>query len=91
MTFSTSTNGYYLSQYRNQLPPLLIVRAGNDTAVINDSIEEFVTQAIAAGADFSLLNHAEARHGFDIFEDTPRTHAIIRETLEFMQANLSAE
>lgn len=80
----------YLRVHGERLPPLLIARAGQDQAEINVSIDTFVTEALRVGVSFDLFNHADGGHGFDIFEDTPRTHAVVRETIAFVKGWLTA-
>jgi acetyl esterase/lipase len=67
------------------LPPMLISRAGLDRPGLNASIDAFVTQAVASGVTLDFLNHPTGHHAFDIFDNVPRSHAIVRRTLAFMQ------
>lgn len=50
-------------------PSTLIVRAGRDTATINEGIDMFVSAAIARNLPLTLVNLPEARHAFDWFDD----------------------
>jgi acetyl esterase/lipase len=67
-------------------PPLLIARAGKDTAAINGTIDRFVQTALAHNLSLELHNHATGVHSFDALNDDDRTHEIIRRTLEFIRA-----
>lgn len=67
--------------------PLLIVRAGkDDTPGTNISIDHFAEQALAAGAQLTLLEHPDAGHAFDIGATDEKTSEIMAQTLEFMAA-----
>jgi len=70
-------------------PPMLIVKAGRDSGVINDWIDRFEAAAQAAHADVRLITNATARHGFDLGPRTGRTRSIMRETLRFLGARLA--
>jgi acetyl esterase/lipase len=67
------------------LPPMLLSRAGLDRPGLNASIDAFVTRAVASGVMLDFLNHPAGHHGFDVIDDVPRSHAIVRRTLAFMQ------
>ncbi|HEX6508394.1 MAG TPA: prolyl oligopeptidase family serine peptidase [Chloroflexota bacterium] len=67
------------------LPPMLISRAGLDRPELNASLERFVARAVATGVSLDYLNHPTGHHAFDIVDDVPRSHAIIRRTLTFMK------
>jgi acetyl esterase/lipase len=70
------------------LPPILIARAGRDAASFNRTIDAFVAVAVTKQVTLDLLTHPEGDHAFDILNDTPRSKAILRRTLEFMADNL---
>jgi len=63
--------------------PLLIVRAGKDTTPgLDESMQRFLDRTRDRSID--LLEHAEAPHAFDLVDDSPRTHAVIDETLAWI-------
>jgi dienelactone hydrolase len=47
------------------LPPLLVVRAGQDRPKLNRSIDRFLTAAAAGGAPVELVDLPAAHHAFD--------------------------
>lgn len=67
------------------IPPMLMSRAGLDRPELNATIEQFVAQAIAVGVELDFLNHPTGHHAFDVYDDVPRSHSIIRRTLGFMK------
>lgn len=82
----------YLRQTDNPqtLPPLLIARAGRDSLRgVNESIDEFVAEALAHDLNFELHNHPAGEHGFDVLNDDDRSRTIVRRTLAFFQEHLS--
>jgi acetyl esterase/lipase len=68
--------------------PVFVARAGLDRPVINQSIDLFVQEALAANALIDVANHPDGRHGFDFLDDEPRSHEIIARTLEFIKTHL---
>jgi acetyl esterase/lipase len=69
-------------------PPLFIARAGNDAnAGLNDRLDRFTSDAIAANAPITFVNHPTGLHGFDVDNDDERSKEIIRSTLTFLQAH----
>jgi dienelactone hydrolase len=67
--------------------PLLLVRAGQDHARINDTIDRFVSAALAANAPLELVNAPSLHHGFDVnpADDTEVTGHIIERSLAFFE------
>lgn len=74
-----------------RFPPMLVVRAGKDSQAINRTIETFVATAATSGVDIEYINHARGEHGFDLLNDTARSRAIIRRTLDFLREVLVGE
>lgn len=71
--------------------PLLVVRAGRDaTPGLDATLQRFVAAARARNLRLTLIDHAEAPHAFDLMDDTPKTHAVIEETLAFVQRTLTS-
>ena len=69
--------------------PLFVVRCGRDvTPHVNDSIERFVTHALAANLPLTVVNHHDAPHAFDLDHDSETTRQIVSETLTFLRDRL---
>ncbi len=78
-----------LNQYSDKIAPILIARAGNDPFPgIIESQDQFVQTALANNVRIDLYNHPNGTHAFDLFNDEPRTHEIIEQTLEFLNQHL---
>lgn len=71
------------------LPPFLVVRAGLDYPDLNQSIDQFVAAAQAAGVPVDLVDLPEAHHAFDTVDDTDASRAAIRRVLRFLGGHLS--
>ena len=50
--------------------------------------DAFVGGALQKNLPVTLINHADAPHGFDLFHDSETSRAIIGEVLRFMQFHL---
>jgi acetyl esterase/lipase len=72
------------------LPPLLVVRAGQDGPDLNRTIDEFVTAAEARRLPVELVDHPDGHHAFDVLDDTDASRAAIRRVLEFLRDHLTA-
>ena len=72
------------------LPPLLVVRAGQDLPYRNASIDAFVAAADAAGLPVELVEHPDGQHAFDLLDDTDASRDAIRRVLEFLARQLAA-
>ncbi|WP_242112534.1 alpha/beta hydrolase [Luteimonas aquatica] len=64
-------------------PPMLIVRAGKDTAEINQGIGSFASNALRRNVPITVVNLPEARHAFDWHDDTAWSRQAIEDTFEF--------
>ena len=71
--------------------PVLMVRAGLDSEGLNRGLDAIAAAAIKSNAPWSVINYSGGRHGFDIFDDTPQTRAIIDQTLAFARQAVSPE
>jgi acetyl esterase/lipase len=69
--------------------PLFIARAGLDAPFINDAIDLFVREALAANAPLDLANHQSGHHAFDILDDDERSRDIIARAMTFAKMHLS--
>jgi hypothetical protein len=71
--------------------PLFIARAGQDEMPgLNAALDAFVTAALARDLPLTLVNHAGGRHAFDIFDDTDRSHEVIKAVLAFFGSSIHA-
>ena len=71
---------------------LRIVRAGADQIPgINKTIDDFCAGALKRNLPITLVNHPEAPHSFDIFDDSESTKAIIQDVLDFFVLHLSKD
>ena len=77
-----------LAHLRQASLPVLVAKAGRDAPSINTSIDRFVAKGRRLKARVELLVHPAGRHGFDAHGPTPRSRAILRRTLAFLQAEL---
>lgn len=68
--------------------PIFVARAGLDRAILNESIDRFIHQALKANACLDVANHPHGRHAFDILDDDPRTHEIISRTIAFVSKHV---
>lgn len=72
--------------------PLLIVRAGQDEMPrLNETIDLFMSEALAHNLPVTLVNHHSAPHAFDIHDDSERSHEVIRQVLAFLRLHLLAK
>jgi acetyl esterase/lipase len=78
----------YVRQHGAKLP-ILLARAGLDTAAINQSIDAFIDEALAGNALLDLHNHPQGRHGFDVLDDDARSREIISHAIAFARRHLA--
>jgi len=81
----------YLNLHPQALAPMLVVRAGRDHPLLNQSIDAFVAEALRQNAPIEVINYPEGRHAFDVLDDTSRTRQIIQRTLTFLKTHLFTE
>lgn len=81
----------YLSLHPEALAPMLVVRAGRDHPLLNQSIDAFVAEALRQNAPIEVINYPEGRHAFDVLDDTDRTRQIIQHTLAFLKTHLTGQ
>lgn len=67
------TKVYDLSSRPGEIAPLFIARAGLDYPELNESIDQFVSEAPAHNISLSLMNHPLGQHGFDVRDDNARS------------------
>ena len=86
MDFSPIT---YLRKNADKIPPIFIARAGRDQVpTMNDSIDRFISEALAKNIPLNFANHPQGDHGFDNQNDDERSREIIREAIEFIKIHL---
>jgi acetyl esterase/lipase len=68
--------------------PIFLARAGLDQPLINETIDQFVQEALAGNATLDLMNHPAGRHGFDILDDDERSREIIARAVAFAQTHV---
>jgi acetyl esterase/lipase len=81
---------YHVGLRGRGAPPILVARAGADDPWLNAACDRFVARALEANAEIEVLNHPDGRHGFDLLDDVPRSHEILRRTLDYLRARLAA-
>jgi hypothetical protein len=68
--------------------PIFIARAGQDEMPgLNRTLDEFIGGALAANLPVTLVNHSNAPHAFDLFDDTAATRRVIATILGFIAGN----
>ena len=71
--------------------PLFIARAGQDEIPhLNETLDRFLTKALACNLPVTFTNHPAAPHAFDLFHDSETSREIIRQILAFMRFHLLA-
>jgi hypothetical protein len=86
--FANPAAGRSVAHLRHDVP-LLIVRAGRDQfPAMNASIDRFMRHGIAANLPITFINHAQGQHAFDLFDDTPVSRHIVRQSLAFLRRHL---
>lgn len=71
--------------------PLFIARAGRDEIPhLNETLERFVTGALARNVPLTFVNHPTAPHAFDLLDESETSREIVRQILAFMRFHLAA-
>ena len=71
------------------LPATLIARAERDELIPNDHAAMYADRASARGAEVKVVSHPNGAHAFDLRNDDDTSRAIIKETIDFLQAQFS--
>jgi dienelactone hydrolase len=74
---------------RHAVPRMLVVRAGQDGPGINEGIERFATAALRANLDLELINFPAGVHGFDGYDDSDASRAVIMRTFRWIAEALA--
>ena len=72
------------------LPPLLVVRAGQDDPGLNRTIDDFVSSAGQRGLAVELVHQPDGHHAFDVADDSDASREVIRRVLAFLRGHLGA-
>jgi tetratricopeptide (TPR) repeat protein len=80
----------YLQDDAPGFPPMFIGRAGLDSPAINEAADRFIARALALNETIEVANHADGRHGFDIYNDDARAHEIIARAFDFLKAHIGS-
>lgn len=78
-----------LEASQGQVPPLLVVRAGQDHPDFTQSADRFAAAALARNADLELINYPGGHHGFELRDDEERSRQIIRRVAAFFRQHLA--
>ncbi|MGW6720003.1 alpha/beta hydrolase [Streptomyces sp. NPDC054995] len=68
--------------------PLVLVRAGRESAEIAATVEAFVTEAARCGADLEIIDVPEGRHGFETLDVTDGTREAVHRAVGAVLARL---
>lgn len=71
--------------------PLFIARVGRDeTPQLNETLDRFISHALAANLPITVVNHPTGPHAFDILDDSETSRDMIRQILAFLRSHLLA-
>jgi acetyl esterase/lipase len=71
--------------------PLFLVRSGRDEFPgLNDTLDRFVSDALARNLPVTLVNHATAGHAFELNDDSDTSRHVIGQMLAFLRVHLRA-
>jgi len=69
--------------------PMFIARAGRDEIPqLNESLDRFLSKAVARNLPITFVNHAEGPHAFDVADDSEASRDVIRLILAFLRRHL---
>jgi hypothetical protein len=86
--FANPASGKSIENLRPDLS-LFVARAGLDeTPRLNETIDAFVSAALARNLAIEVVNHHRGRHAFDAVDDTDATSDVIRRVLSFLAGHL---
>jgi acetyl esterase/lipase len=72
--------------------PLFIARAGQDANPrLNETLDRFLSHALACNLPLTLANHPTGPHSFDLLHDSETSREIIRQILAFLRFHLLAQ
>jgi hypothetical protein len=82
----SSTSPTVSDPYQNS--SYFFARAGADNPLLNESLDKFITKALANNLYVDVYNHPTGHHAFDLFDANKRTRDIVKKTLDFLQSIL---
>lgn len=86
--FADPAAGQSIDDMPPQLP-LFVLRAGQDQIPhVNETIDLFISKALAHNLPMSFVNYATAPHAFDLFVESDNSREIIKRIIGFLQFNL---
>ncbi|MGA2880221.1 MAG: helix-turn-helix domain-containing protein [Bryobacteraceae bacterium] len=69
--------------------PLFIARGGRDEMPrLNEALDRFIADALAANLPITIANHATGPHAFDLMHDSDTSREIVRQILAFLRFHL---
>lgn len=69
--------------------PLFIARAGRDELPrLNETLDLFLSRALARNLPLTFVNHRDAPHAFDLLHDSETSREIVRQILAFLRFHL---
>jgi dienelactone hydrolase len=71
--------------------PVLVARAGLDSANNNHAIDDLLARALKANAPWTLLNVHGGQHGFELVNADEESMAAVRQTIRFIQETVRPE
>lgn len=74
-----------------EAPALFIAEAGKDKPALNAELHRFRDQAVEAGWPVEYWTHPTGPHGFELFDPSPRSRAILIRTRQFLKEQLREE
>jgi acetyl esterase/lipase len=70
------------------LPPLLVVRCGQDDEELNRSIDDFMNAAWDQDRTVELLAYEDGHHAFEVIDQVDESRQVIAQTVEFLREHL---
>jgi hypothetical protein len=69
--------------------PMFVARAGRDECPqLNETIDRFVAEALRRSLPLTLINHSQASHAFDLFDNSELSRHVVRQAIAFLQLQL---
>jgi acetyl esterase/lipase len=71
------------------IPPLLVVRCGQDDEGLNESIDAFMNEAWDRDLPVELVAYEDGHHGFEAVDHTDESRQVLAQTVEFLREHLT--
>jgi hypothetical protein len=69
--------------------PMFVIRSGKDeTPGLNTALDRFIALAMSQNQPMTLVNHPEAPHSFELYDNSEAARLILRQALEFLRTQL---